>query len=205
MHYELILQKKGYHFIAGIDEAGRGAWAGPLFVGAVILPLGELKKFKGVGDSKKLTAEKREICAKTIKKYCVAWAIGRVESGEIDSLGLQNAHLLAVERAVLGLGIMPDYVLVDRIAKVKFPMPFENVIKGDDKFISVGAASIMAKVERDAEMSELENKYPNYHFKEHKGYGTGEHMDEIAKFGLCDLHRRLFSPIKEIDKKMQLF
>lgn len=204
MHYERKLQKRGYKYIAGIDEAGRGAWAGPLFVGAVILPLDKLSKFNKIRDSKKLTPEKRDEFFEIIVSPDVCYAVGRVESTEIDDLGLQNAHLLAVERAFLSLSQYPDYVLVDRIAKVKFPIPFENIIKADDKFLTVGAASIIAKVSRDREMKKLAKEFPEYQFEEHKGYGTEIHQQKIAQYGLCRLHRRLFSPIRELDKDLHL-
>jgi len=204
MHYEKKLQKQGYNFIAGIDEAGRGAWAGPLFVGAVILPIEKLSKFRKIKDSKKLNEDKRDIFEEQIKNKCLSWSIGKVESYEIDELGLQNAHLLAVERAFFALEQYPDYILVDRIAKVKFPIPFENIIKADDKFLTVGAASIIAKVARDREMKNLAKQYPQYKFEEHKGYGTKLHQDLIYQYGLCKLHRRLFSPIRQLDKDLHL-
>ena len=205
MHYERKLQKQGYNYIAGIDEAGRGAWAGPLFVGAVILPLDNFSKFNKIKDSKKLTADNRNKFEKLIKRHSVSWAVGRVESDEIDELGLQNAHLLAVERAFLALEQYPDYVLVDRIAKVKFPIPFENIIRADDKFLCVGAASIIAKVGRDREMARLGKEHPEYKFEEHRGYGTELHQKLIDRHGLCPLHRRLFRPIRELDNDLHLF
>ncbi|MFZ5364768.1 MAG: ribonuclease HII [Patescibacteria group bacterium] len=205
MHYEKKLHQQGYKFIAGIDEAGRGAWAGPLFVGAVILPVDNLKVFKGIKDSKKILPEKRVDFFEIIISQSICYAIGRVESHEIDQLGMQSAHLLAVERAFSSLSQYPDYVLVDRIAKVKFPVPFENVIKGDDKFITVGAASIIAKVARDREMTALAKQYPQFEFNEHKGYGTPLHQKKIAQYGLCPIHRRLFGPIRDIDKDRRLF
>ncbi len=205
MHYERKLQKRGYKYIAGIDEAGRGAWAGPLFVGAVILPLDKLTKFRKIKDSKKLLAKNREKFEEKIKKHCLAWSVGRVESTEIDELGLQNAHLLAVQRAVNELEIQPDYILVDRIAKVKFHIPFENIIKADDKFLTVGAASIIAKVGRDREMTRLAEQFPEYKLEEHKGYGTELHQKLIKQYGLCEIHRRLFWPIRELDKDLHLF
>jgi len=204
MHYERKLQKRGYKYIAGMDEAGRGAWAGPLFVGAVILSLDKLTKFRKIKDSKKLTFEKRNIFFKKIIGQSLCWSVGRVESDEIDRLGLQNAHLLAVERAFLALNQYPDYVLVDRIDKVKFPIPFENEIKADDKYLTVKAASIVAKVLRDREMKKLAEKFPQYKFEEHKGYGTILHQKLIDKHGLCPVHRRLFWPIREIDKDLHL-
>jgi len=204
MHYERKLFKEGFNYIAGIDEAGRGAWAGPLFVGAVILPIKNLSEFGNIKDSKKLTAKTREILEDNIKQNCVSWAVGKAESYEIDELGLQNAHLLAVERAFLTLKQYPDYVLVDRIAKVKFPIPFENIIKADDKFLCVGAASIIAKVGRDREMIRLAKEFPEFKFEDHKGYGTKLHQDLIDQYGLCKIHRRLFSPIRQLDKDLHL-
>jgi len=205
MHYEKKLEKQGYKFIAGIDEAGRGSWAGPLLVGVVILPLNKLFKFRKINDSKKILADKRIKLELVIKKNCLAWATGQVENFEIDRFGLQNAHLLAVERAVNNLKINPDYILVDRIAKVKFQIPFENVIEADSKFVTVGAASILAKVERDRQMINFTKKYPEYCFEKHKGYGTKLHQQRINQYGLCEIHRRAFEPVRELDKTLHLF
>lgn len=188
--YENKYRELGNKFICGVDEAGRGPLAGPVFAAAVILPPDLI--IEGVNDSKKLTSKKREklydeICEKSAD-YSIAYAT--VE--EIDNINILNATHLAMERAVIGLKNSPDIVLVDGNSLPKWKYSSEAIIKGDSLSHSIACASILAKVTRDRLMIEESNKYSQYFFEKHKGYGTKLHIDMIRKYGPCEIHRKSF-------------
>jgi ribonuclease HII len=180
--------------IAGVDEAGRGPLAGPVFAAAVIL--NEKKIILGLADSKQLSAAKREYLAKQIQQDASAWAVGRAEVEEIDRLNIFQASLLAMQRAVFSLTQIPRFVLVDGKHCPKLACPTQAIIKGDQKVAAISAASILAKVHRDAEMRLLDAQYPGYGFAQHKGYGTRQHLLALAALGPSAIHRRSFSPVR---------
>jgi ribonuclease HII len=182
--------------IAGVDEVGRGAWAGPIVAAAVIFKDNFEFELK---DSKKLTPKRRQVLAKEIKKVS-HWAIGIVSRSEIDKIGLQPANILVAIRAVENLPIRPTSLKVDMIRKFSYELPFELIIGGDDKVFEIMAASIIAKDYRDNMMIEFDKQYGEYVFSSHKGYGTALHREAIAKHGICVLHRTSFAPIKKFIK-----
>lgn len=182
---------KGFKTICGIDEAGRGPLAGPVYAAAVILPLG--LEITGLNDSKKLSEKKREELFDVICEKAVDFSIGIADEKEIDKINILNATFLAMKRAVDGLKIRPDYALIDgnrypRIGGVTE----ETIVKGDGKSMSVAAASILAKVSRDRYMLEIAEKYPQYCFEKHKGYGTKLHYEMLEKYGISPVHRKSF-------------
>lgn len=182
---------KGFKTICGIDEAGRGPLAGPVYAAAVILPLG--LEITGLNDSKKLSEKKREELFDVICEKAVDFSIGIADEKEIDEINILNATFLAMKRAVDGLKIKPDYALIDgnrypRIGGVTE----ETIVKGDGKSMSVAAASILAKVSRDRYMLEIAEKYPQYCFEKHKGYGTKLHYEMLEKYGISPVHRKTF-------------
>jgi ribonuclease HII len=183
--------------IAGIDEAGRGPWAGAVFAAVVVLYADQ--SIDGVRDSKLLTAVERERASERIKREALAWAIGRAEVAEIDALNILRATLLAMDRAVGALGIEPDVVRVDgnqRPRLANYRGPVETWIGGDRRCVAISAASILAKVARDAEMRRLDALFPGYGFARHKGYGTPEHQRALGQFGPCEIHRLSFRPVR---------
>lgn len=182
---------KGFKTICGIDEAGRGPLAGPVYAAAVILPLG--LEITGLNDSKKLSEKKREELFDVICEKAVDFSIGIADEKEIDEINILNATFSAMKRAVDGLKIKPDYALIDgnrypRIGGVTE----ETIVKGDGKSMSVAAASILAKVSRDRYMLEIAEKYPQYCFEKHKGYGTKLHYEMLEKYGISPVHRKSF-------------
>ncbi len=184
--------------VAGIDEAGRGPLAGPVVAAAVILPPDY--DIDGLTDSKKLTARRREELAPAIKQCAVAWAIARADAAEIDRLNIFQATFLAMRRAVFGLRIMPDTVEVDgkHLPNLNFngkQIQGLAIIGGDATVAAISAASILAKVERDRMMCQLDSAFPQYGFARHKGYGTREHRASLVEFGPCPQHRRSFRPL----------
>ena len=183
-------RKKGYKYIAGVDEAGRGPLAGPVYAAAVILPEGIL--IEGINDSKKLSEKKREELFDVICEKASAYCIAEVSHTRIDEINILNATFEAMNKAVNGLNIRPDYVLIDGNRIKGMEIPHETVVKGDAKSISIAAASILAKVSRDRVMYEMAKQYPLYGFDKHKGYGTKAHCDAILKYGACEIHRRSF-------------
>ncbi len=184
--------------IAGVDEAGRGPLAGPVFAAAVIL--NDKKPIIGLADSKQLSAAKREYLAEKIQQYATAWAVGRAEVEEIDRLNIFQASLLAMQRAVFALTQIPSLVLVDGKHSPKLDYPTQAIIKGDQKIASISAASILAKVHRDAEMRLLDVQYPGYGFAQHKGYGTKQHLFALAALGPTMIHRRSFAPVRHYER-----
>ncbi len=190
LEYERALYAKGYEFVCGIDEAGRGPLCGPVVAAAVILKKDD--HIEGVNDSKKLTEKKREELFEIVKERAVAWSVGIVDEETIDRINILEATRLAMKKAVEGLSVKPDYALVDAEKKVPIDIPYSPIIKGDALSESIAAASIIAKVTRDHMIVELDKEYPEYGFAKNKGYGTKEHTDAILKYGLCKAHRRSF-------------
>lgn len=190
LFYENEAKAKGFNVICGVDEAGRGPLAGPVFAAAVILPDEHI--IEGVNDSKKLSEKKREMLFDKIIEECVCYAIGTASEKEIDEINILQATYLAMRRAVEGLEIKPDYVLIDGNRMPPLDIPAETIVKGDGKSASIAAASIIAKVSRDRYMLELAEKYPQYEFEKHKGYGTKLHYEKIAEHGISDIHRKSF-------------
>ena len=193
LEFETRLWKDGYTRIAGIDEAGRGAWAGPVSAGVVILPPDpKLSQTLGpVRDSKQMTPLAREVWAPRIKESSTAWGVGFASAGEIDLLGIVRAVKLAATRALENLD--PDYLLTDYLLFPENILPQTALIKGDRRSLSIAAASVLAKTARDSRMRELDTEYPGYDFARHKGYGTYQHRGAIEKSGLCFIHRKSFS------------
>lgn len=183
--------------IAGVDEAGRGPLAGPVFAAAVIL--NSKKPIVGLADSKQLSATKREYLAEKIQQNAIAWAVARAEVEEIDRLNIFQASLLAMQRAVFALTQIPSLVLVDGKHSPKLACPTQAIIKGDQKIASISAASILAKVHRDTEMILLDGHYPGYGFAQHKGYGTKQHLLALHALGPSIIHRRSFSPVRHCE------
>lgn len=186
-----------YESIAGIDEAGRGPLAGPVVVGAVILD----KKIRidGLDDSKKLSAKKRENLYGLITSSAICWQVSIVEPQIIDELNILQATLLGMEQAVRSLEFKPDICLIDgNIVPESLKSFSQAMIKGDAKYVSIAAASILAKVTRDRIMKEMHSKYPVYNFYKNKGYPTKEHISAINRYGITPLHRKSFKPVREI-------
>lgn len=186
--------------VAGVDEAGRGPLAGPVCAAAVILDPNQ--PIEGLNDSKKLTAKKREALAPLIKARALAWCIAWADVSEIDSLNILQATMLAMTRAVEGLHVKPELILVDGNRTPKnLPAPASAVVKGDAKVAAIAAASILAKTARDAKMVALDAVYPGYGFAKHAGYGTAQHIEAIRTLGITPEHRRTFEPVKSMVKK----
>ena len=185
------------NLICGVDEAGRGPLAGPVYAAAVIL--GPDFDTEGLRDSKKLSETKRYSLAAHIKKNALAWSVGTCSASEIDEINVHQATLLAMKRAIEGLnGYTSIKVMVDGLFCPHVDFPCEAIVKGDDKVAEISAASIIAKTERDLKMIEIDKIYPGYQFKKHKGYPTKLHIEMIKSEGLCEYHRKSFSPIKEM-------
>lgn len=189
---------------AGVDEAGRGPLAGSVFAAAVVLP--ETYDLPGLTDSKKLSEKKRDDLASRIKAQALAWSIASADTDEIAELNILHAAMLAMRRAVAGLALVPDKILIDgNRVPPDLPAPAEAVVKGDSKIIEISAASVLAKTARDAEMYALAKRFPQYGFERHKGYGTAEHLAALKRFGVLPEHRRDFAPVREILAQGRLF
>lgn len=186
--------QKGFKAICGVDEAGRGPLAGPVYAAAVILPLD--CDIPGLNDSKKLSEKKREQLYDIVKEKALAYGIGIASEKEIDEINILQATFLAMRRAVASLEIKPDFVMIDGNRKPNTGIDEITVVKGDAKSMSIAAASVLAKVSRDRFMLEMAEKYPEYEFEKHKGYGTKLHYEKLAEFGPSEIHRRTF--IKKI-------
>ena len=184
---------QGYALIAGVDEVGRGPLVGTVVTAAVILD--PQKPIMGLTDSKKLSEKKRLALAEEIKEKALCWALGRAEPEEIDSLNILHATMLAMQRAVEGLSITPDFVLVDGNRVPNLSMPAQAVVKGDALVQEISAASILAKVTRDLEMVELDKQFPEYGFAKHKGYPTALHFEKLSQYGATPFHRKSFAPV----------
>ena len=200
---ETSLHVAGTSLIAGLDEAGRGAWAGPVTAAAVILPVDfyENNRLAGVRDSKQLTPAQRFALEPIIKSIAQAWAVGFASSQEIDSLGILAATRLAMMRALSGLIISPLHLLIDALFLPEITIPQTALIKGDQRSLSIAAASILAKTARDRWMEDLALQEPAYGFEHHKGYGTHRHQSALSIHGPCLFHRYSFAPVKETLKE----
>jgi len=182
--------------MAGVDEVGRGPLAGPVIAAAVILDTEN--PIQGLMDSKKISEKKRIFLAKEIREKALAWAMGRAEHDEIDSMNILQASLLAMKRAIESLSIKPELVLIDGIYRPDIDCKVVPIIKGDSKVPAISAASIIAKVARDNEMIALDSEYPGYGFSQHKGYPTKMHINALKELGVSLIHRKSFSPVKQL-------
>ena len=182
--------------ICGVDEAGRGPLAGPVYAAAVIFY--PAHPVTGVADSKSLSAPRRERLALAIKSDALAWAVARATVEEIDQLNILRATLLAMRRSVEALSVIPHEVLVDGLHCPQLSCPTRAVVRGDQTIAEISAASILAKTERDMEMRRLHDQYPNYGFDRHKGYPTPGHLEALRRYGVCDAYRRSFAPVKRL-------
>ncbi|WP_426840588.1 ribonuclease HII [Glaesserella parasuis] len=182
-------------FIAGVDEVGRGPLVGAVVTAAVILDPNQ--PIEGLADSKKLSEKRRLALAEEIKAKALCWSLGRAEPDEIDQLNILHATMLAMQRAVAGLRIQPDFVLVDGNRIPTLPMPAQAVVKGDSLVAEISAASILAKVARDQEMDELDKQFPEYGFAQHKGYPTKLHFEKLESLGVTPYHRKSFAPVAQ--------
>ncbi|MEE2024590.1 MULTISPECIES: ribonuclease HII [Alkalimonas] len=180
--------------LCGVDEVGRGPLIGAVVTAAVILDPSQ--PIAGLADSKKLSEKKRQLLATEIRQKALCWSLGRAEPAEIDQLNILHATMLAMQRAVAGLRIQPEWVLIDGNRCPELPVPASAVVKGDSKVAEISAASILAKVARDDEMLALHQRYPQFGFDRHKGYPTAEHMAAIRQFGVLPEHRRSFKPVQ---------
>jgi ribonuclease HII len=196
--YEKKLWARGIKYVAGVDEAGRGALAGPVAAGALILPadLNLSVKLNGVNDSKKLTPICRASWAARLQELALAWGVGYAQPGEIDQLGIVPATRLAVHRALAQLCIAPQHILIDYLDLPDCLIPFTSLVKGDARSLSIAGASILAKVARDQKLSMLESKLPGYGFGQHKGYGTAAHRAALKRLGPSPVHRHSFKPLR---------
>jgi ribonuclease HII len=201
LRYEFTLYAQGYQRIVGLDEAGRGAWAGPVVAGAVILPLDRFdlaRALEGVTDSKQVSPARREELLPRILDIALAASMGYATHIEIDTYGIVPATRLAMKRAIEGLTIPPDALLTDAMQIPEIPLPCTPLIKGDQKSLSIAAASIIAKVSRDQFMNTLDETFPQYGFMIHKGYGTELHQDALKRYGPTRIHRMTFAPIQAL-------
>lgn len=180
--------------VCGVDEAGRGPLAGAVYAAAVILP--DAHSIRGLNDSKKLSARQRDRLFVEIREQAIAWCVATASVAEIDSLNILHATMLAMRRAVEGLAVTPHQALIDGNRIPQLSMPAEAIVQGDAKVPAISAASILAKVSRDMEAEELEQRYPGYGFSRHKGYGTPEHLKALAELGPTPVHRQSFAPVR---------
>lgn len=188
--FEIAAMNQGFKTVCGVDEAGRGPLAGPVYAAAVILPVGV--EIEGLNDSKKLSEKKREELFDVINDIAVSVCVGIATEKEIDEINILQATFLAMTRAINGLEIPADYAIIDGNRMPNLNIDGETVVKGDGKVMSVAAASIIAKVSRDRFMLEMAEKYPQYQFQKHKGYGTKLHYEMIEKYGISPIHRKTF-------------
>ena len=209
LRHERKYFKLGYRHIIGIDEAGRGPWAGPVSAGAVCLPLDQPdlpKVLKGVRDSKQLSALQRETLVETIKETAIVWGIGHASAAEIDEHGIVQATQFAMERALFAAledeTVEPDCLFIDDMLLPTLKQYHQvSLIEGDSRALSIAAASILAKTWRDAHMIELDSEFPQYGFAQHKGYGTQAHQAALKSLGTTPIHRQTFRPIRELKGK----
>src|SRR5216684_17508 len=207
--YEREARAQGFRSVAGVDEVGRGALFGPVFAAAVILS--QDRPIRGLNDSKQLDPERREILAERIRERAVAWAVAAVDAATIDRINIYHASRLAMKFAVEKLRPMADFLLIDALY-LDVPIAQRALIQGDARCHAIAAASILAKVERDACMCEWDAVFPNYGLARHKGYSTPEHADALASHGLTPLHRLSFAPVRsrslfptDLEEQMNLF
>lgn len=197
LQLEVELWQQGLQQVVGMDEAGRGALAGPVAVGVVCLPPDPLLgvHLHGVRDSKQLSPQERAYWADLIKAHAITWAVGFASNQEIDQFGIGPAVQLAALRALNDLSCEPQHLLIDYFRLPQCPLPQTALIKGDQRCLSIAAASILAKTERDRWMAEIDAIYPQYEFAAHKGYATAVHLERIRRWGACPIHRRSFAPL----------
>ena len=197
---ELGLQQQGYRLVAGVDEVGRGPLAGPVVSAAVILPpglTGDEPWLNLLDDSKALSASQREIAAQAVRRHALAVGIGQCSHEEIDEIGIGQASIQAMMRAVADLPLQPAHLLLDYVPIRQCPLPFQAIVKGDSLSYSIAAASNVAKVPRDGWMREADAMFPGYSFAQNKGYPTAHHRSRLLELGPCSIHRRSFGPVRE--------
>jgi len=194
---ETLLWDLGYARVAGVDEVGLGPWAGPVVAAAVVFPA-RTRVIPGVDDSKKLAPARREDLSAAIRDRAAGVAVGIVSVAELDALGVHDAGLEAMRRAVTGLAPSPDYLLVDARCVPNVAMGQTSFVRADTFVYSVAAASIVAKVYRDALMLEMDARFPGYGFGQHMGYGTAAHLEALERLGPCEIHRRSFAPVRRV-------
>jgi ribonuclease HII len=197
--YEKALYNQGYRYIAGVDEAGRGPLAGPVVAASVILK--KDAQFTYINDSKQMTEKQRILALEEIKAQAISISIGISSVEEIDLINIYRATKQAMLTAISNHKVKPDFILVDAMP-LEITDEHQSIIKGDQKSVSIAAASIVAKTTRDAYMVEMDKLFPNYHFKKHKGYGTKEHIEAIHTYGITPIHRKTYEPIKSMLKKL---
>jgi ribonuclease HII len=199
LSFEIPLWESGVVLVAGLDEAGRGPWAGPVTAGTVILPYSPdiSIRLSGVRDSKQMSAGQRAFWARRIKQEAAAWAVGEASHIEIDELGILPATRLAMQRALLKLNLSPAHLLLDAMLLPEENIPQTKLIKGDARSLSIAAASVLAKTARDQHMLGMDEQYPGYGFARHKGYGTRFHQEALRRLGPCPIHRQSFAPIRK--------
>ena len=199
--FEAQAFRRGWRFVAGCDEAGRGALLGPLYAAAVILDAS--KPIRGIDDSKKLLPAERAELDQEIREKALAFLVVSVDAAEVDALNVYEASRQAMIRALRGLNPPPDFILTDamplaaRDDAAGFPIPHRAIIHGDARSVSIAAASILAKVSRDAYLEQLDREYPQYRLAQNKGYGTPDHLEALARYGPCPQHRKTFQPVKD--------
>ena len=198
LQYEKQLYEEGYNLICGTDEAGRGPLVGPVVAGAVILP--KNYTLEGLTDSKKLSEKKREYYYDIIKKDAIAYGVGIVSAKEIDEINIYEASRLAMKKAIANMKVKPDYVITDAMP-ISLSVPVLPIIHGDALSITIAASSVIAKVTRDHLMYELDQKYPQYEFKNHKGYPTKRHLQLLEKFGPISEYRFTYKPVRDLIDK----
>ena len=196
LEYERKLYEQGYELICGCDEAGRGPLVGPVVAGAVILP--KNYHLEGLTDSKKLSEKKREIYFEQIKEGAIAYGIGIVDAKTIDEINIYEASRLAMKKAMENMKVKPEYVLTDAMPINDYSVPVEAIIHGDGLSITIAAASVLAKVTRDHIMYELDQKYPQYNFKKHKGYPTKRHLELLRLYGPTEDYRFTYRPVHDL-------
>ena len=198
LEFEKKLWAEGLSALAGVDEAGRGALAGPVYAAAVILPNDKrlARQLSGVRDSKEMSAKQRKLWAVKIRAVAASWSVGRASSKRIDKFGIIPATQLAAIRALNTLALEADHILIDALRLPEHPMPQTMLIKGDMRSLSIAAASVLAKVSRDEELVSMDEEFPAYGFAQHKGYGTWAHRRMISKQGPCRQHRMSFAPMR---------
>jgi ribonuclease HII len=201
LRHEMQLRRSGARYVAGLDEVGRGAWAGPVMAAAVILPLDKpdlADRLAGVRDSKVMTARQREYWAEQIRCLSLSVGIGSATPSEVDTAGLIEATRRAMRRALACLDPEPDHLLIDHIALTRTALPQTPLTHGDALVLSIAAASIIAKVARDTIMVNMSHAYPGYGFENHVGYGTLRHRRAIQRLGACPIHRRSYAPLRDL-------
>ena len=195
---ETALHGLGYSYVAGIDEVGRGPLAGPVMAGVVVFPPGLRGRWlRSVRDSKVLTAKQREDILPRIRDTAIVAEVGSSSAAEVDEIGIVPATRLAIERALNSIPLLPQYLLLDALDLPAVKIPQKSIIDGDAKCVSIAAASIVAKVERDRLMAEADEQYPGYAFASNKGYGTAQHLRELRERGPCEIHRFTFAPVRD--------